>query len=80
MFLFPDYIIFVNSSTGINQYVERLECFSSRKIILIVSIPNFKEKFLGNIAMSGQFFGRCAALVEEVLTCAHAPQTYKKVG
>ena len=30
--------------------------------------------------MSGQIFGRRVALVEEVLTCAHAPQEYHKMS
>jgi hypothetical protein len=32
-----------------------------------------------DIEMSGQIFGRRATLVEEVLTCAHAPQEHHKV-
>ena len=28
--------------------------------------------------MNGHFFGWCTSLVEEVLTCAHAPHNYQK--
>ena len=31
------------------------------------------------IEMSGEIFGGHVALVEEVITCAHAPQEYHKV-
>lgn len=61
-----------------NQYIAVVFIF--KKKILIVISSNIMETFLVSVAMSGHFFRMCIVLVEEVLTCAHAPQHYQEIS
>ena len=68
----------IEPKSGVNQKVERKYWCKTKKIdsnsILWTQIELSLE-----IEMSLQIFGRRVALVEKVLTWAHAPQEHHKV-
>ena len=57
-----------------------MKYFFNKKDSIIVVAPYFQESVSCGRTMNGLFFGMCTALVEEVLTCAHAPHNYQEVS
>ena len=80
--LFPDYLVCVKSSAGVNQN-KRDKSVLIKKDKLIVNILDSKRDVLENfnewtILWKAFTYILWKALVEEVLTCAHAHQEYHK--
>ena len=71
-------MICVEHKSGVNQKSREKQRCRTRKIDSN-SVFRTQRVVSQEIEMSGQIFGRRATLIDEVSTCAHAPQERHKV-